>query len=70
MVEYSIMAFKNLSFSIGTGSRELMVYFSFGGLILAVMGYWVKKWTGVIFSILGVLFLYLYFTGFFSRIMG
>jgi hypothetical protein len=51
MVEYSIMAFKNLSFSIGTGSRELMVYFSFGGLILAVMGYWVKKWTGVIFSI-------------------
>jgi len=70
MVEYSIMAFKNFSFSIGTGSPELMVYFSFGGLIVAVMGYWVKKWTGVIISILGVLFLYLYFTGFFSRIMG
>ena len=70
MVEYSIMAFKNLSFSIGTGSRELMVYFSFGGLIIAVMGYWVKKWTGVIISIIGILFLYLYFTGFFSRIMG
>ena len=69
MVEYSIMAFKNLSFSIGTGSSELMVYLSFGGLIVAVMGYWIKKWTGVIIGILPVLFLYCYFSGFFSRIM-
>jgi hypothetical protein len=69
MVEYSIMAFKNFSFSIGTGSPELMVYFSFGALIVAVMGYWTYKWAGVIIGILGVLFFYLYFTGFFSRIL-
>ena len=57
MVEYSIMAFKNFSFSTGTGSPELMVYFSFAGLIVAIIGYWTKKWTGVIIGILGVLFL-------------
>ena len=69
MVEYSIMTFKNFSFSIGSGSSELMVYFSFGALIVAVIGYWTYKWAGVIIGILGVLFLYLYFTGFFSRIL-
>jgi hypothetical protein len=70
MVEYGIMIAKNFSLSSIGGSSELMMYFLFGGIIVVVIGYWIKKWTGVIIGLLGVLFAYLYFSGFFSRIMG
>jgi len=69
LVEYVLIAFKNFSFSIGTGSNDLIVYFLFGGLIVVVIGYWIKKWIGVIIGILGVLFAYLYFSNFFSNNM-
>jgi len=70
MVEYGIMIAKNFSFSSISGSSELMVYFLFGGIVVVVIGYWIKKWTGVILGILSVFFAYLYFSGFFRRIMG
>ena len=69
MIEYAIMMFKDFSFSTGIGSPELLSHFSLGGIILVAIGYWTKKWQGVIFTILAVLFSYCYFTGFFSCIM-
>jgi len=70
MIEYAIMMFKDFSFSAGIGSPELLAHFSLGAIILVVVGYWTKKWQGVIFSILvAILFSYCYFTGFFSSIM-
>ena len=69
MIEYAIITFENFSFSTSIGSPELLAHFSLGGIILVAIGYWTKKWQGVIFSILAVLFSYCYFTGFFSHIM-
>jgi len=69
MIEYAIITFENFSFSTGTGSPELIAHFSLGGIILVVIGYWTYKWAGVIIGILGVLFLYLYFAGFFNHFM-
>ena len=70
MVEYGIMIAKNFSLPLTGGSSELMMYFLFGGIIVIIIGYWIKKWKGVIIGILGVFFAYLYFSGFFRRIMG
>ena len=67
MVEYAITTFKNLSFSIGTVTPEFMAYFSFGGIILVVIGYWTTKWTGVIIS---VSVLFNHYTGILSHLMG
>ena len=70
MVEYVLIAFNNFSSSFRTETNELMVYFLFGGLIVVVIGYWIKKWIGVIIGILGVLFAYFYFSGFFKDVIG
>ena len=70
MVEYAITTFKDLSFSIGTVTPAVMAYFSFGGIILVVIGYWTKRWAGVIISVLVILFLFNHYTGILNRIMG
>ena len=70
MVEYGLMIAKNFSFPLTGGSTELMMYFLFGGIIVMLIGYWIKKWKGVIIGLIGVLFAYLYFSGFFYRIKG
>jgi predicted RND superfamily exporter protein len=70
MVEYGIMVAKNFSFSLSSGSSELIAFFLLGGIVLVVIGYWIKKMTGAILALLIVLFAYLYFAGFFSRIIG
>jgi len=70
MVKYATTIFKDLSFSIGTVTPEVKAYFSFGGIVLVVIGYWTKKWTGVIISVLAVLLLFNHYTGILNRIMG
>jgi len=70
MVEYGILAAKKFSFALSSGSPELIAFFLLGGIVLVFMGYWIKKMTGAIIALLIVLFAYLYFTGFFGRIMG
>ena len=69
MIEYAIVTFQNFSFSTSHISPELIAHFLLFGIVLAVIGYWIKNWTGVIIGILPVLFLYCYFTGFLSSIM-
>jgi hypothetical protein len=69
MIEYAILSMQNFSLSITAGSSETIVYFLFGGIIAATIGYWIKKWIGVTILI-GVLLFYLYNTGFFGRLFG
>ena len=70
MIEYIVISFQNFSLSMGAASPQLMLYFMLAGLVVAVIGYWLYKWIGLIISLLGSLLLFLYFTGFFGRIMG
>ena len=70
MVEYATTIFKHFSFSSGTVTPEVMAIFSFGGIILVVIGYWTKKWTGVIISLLAVIFLYSRYAGILNRTIG
>jgi hypothetical protein len=70
MVEYATTIFKHFSFSSGTVTPEVMASFCFGGIVLVVIGYWTKKWTGVIISVLAVLLLFNHYTGILNRIMG
>jgi predicted RND superfamily exporter protein len=53
---------------INNSHSELLAYFIFGGIVIAVMGYWLKKTMGALIALLIVLFAYLYFTGSFHRI--
>ncbi|MCG6911713.1 MAG: hypothetical protein LJE94_16545 [Deltaproteobacteria bacterium] len=70
MIEYIILSFQNFALSFQGDPQGLLLYFTLGGVVVAVLGFWMKKWTGMILGILGVLLLYLYVTGFFGRTFG
>jgi hypothetical protein len=64
MIEYGMIAFLGLN----STHSELLPYFVFGGIVLVVMGYWVKKIMGALIGLLIVVFAFLYFTGSFHNI--
>ena len=65
MIEYGLMAFKGLN----SAHSDLLPYFAFAGIVLVIVGYWVKKMMGAFIALLSVLFAYLYITGSLSRII-
>ncbi|MDH3838935.1 MAG: hypothetical protein OET57_19500 [Desulfobacteraceae bacterium] len=69
MIEYAIMAFRDISFSLSGQYSVLLPYFIFGAILMGVIGYWIKKSMGAFIALLSVLFAYLYLTGFFDRII-
>jgi hypothetical protein len=69
MVEYAIMAFRDISFSLNSPDSVLWPYFIFGAILMGVMGYWIKKKMGAFIATLSVLLAYLYFAGYFNRII-
>ena len=69
MVEYAIMAFKDFSFSLNSPDSVLWPYFIFGGIVMVVIGYWIKKRMGAFIALLFTVFAYLYFSGSFNRII-
>ena len=56
---------RNSEFSTEAGLK----YFIFGGIVMVVIGYWIKKTMGAFIALLSVLFAYLYFAGSFNRII-
>ena len=69
MIEYAITTFKNFSFSLNGQYSVLLPYFLFGGIVLVLMGYWIRKKIGAFIALLSVLLVYLYFAGSFNRII-
>jgi len=69
MIEYGIISFWNSSFSLNSAQSDFLPYFTFGGIVMVVLGYWVKKKIGAFVALLSVLFAYLYLTGSFNRII-
>jgi hypothetical protein len=69
MIEYAITVFKDFSFSLNGQHSVLLPYFIFGGIVMALIGYWIKKKTGAFIAILSVLFAYLYCAGSLNRII-
>ena len=67
MIEYAITAIGDISFSINGQHSVFLPYFIFGGIVMVVIGYWIKKMTGAFIALISVLFAYLYFAGFFNR---
>ncbi len=69
MIEYAITAFKDISFASNSSDSVLLPYFIFGGIVMVVLGYWIKKTMGAFIATLSVLLAYLYFAGYFNRII-
>jgi hypothetical protein len=69
MIEYAILAFRDISFDLNRSDSELLPYFIFGGIVMVILGYWIKKKMGAFIATLTVLFVYLYFAGYFNRII-
>lgn len=69
MIEYAITAIGDISFSLNGQHSVLLPYFIFGGIIMVVIGYWIKKTLGAFIALLSVLFAYLYFAGSLNRII-
>jgi hypothetical protein len=69
MIEYAITALGDISFSLNGQYSVLLPYFIFGGIVMVVIGYWIKKKMGAFIALLSVLFAYLYLTGTFDRII-
>ena len=69
MIEYAITVFKDFSFSLNGEYSVLLPYFLFGGIVMVLIGYWIKKKTGAFIALLSVLFAYLYFAGSLNRII-
>jgi hypothetical protein len=72
MIEYAITALGDISFSLNSLNGQysvLLPYFIFGGIVMVVIGYWIKKKMGAFIALLSVLFAYLYLTGTFDRII-
>ena len=69
MIEYAIMAFRDISFSLNSPDSVLWPYFIFGGIVMAVIGFWIKKKMGAFIALLLTVFAYLYFSGSFDRII-
>jgi predicted membrane metal-binding protein len=63
MIEYAITAFKDISFSLNGEHSMLLSYFIFGGIVMVLIGYWIKKKMGAFIALLSVLFAYLYCSG-------
>ena len=69
MVEYALMTFKDISISLNGQYSVLLPYFIFGGIVMVVIGYWIKKGMGAFIALLFTVFAYLYFSGSFNRII-
>ena len=69
MIEYAIMTFKNVSFSLNGEHSVLLPYFIFGGIVMVLIGYWIKKKMGAFIALMSVLFAYLYCTGSLNHIV-
>ena len=69
MVEYALMAFKDISISLNGQYSILLPYFIFGGIVMVVIGYWIKKKIGAFIALLLTVFAYLYFSGSFDHII-
>jgi hypothetical protein len=42
MIEYAITALGDISFSLNGQYSVLLPYFIFGGIVMVVIGYWIK----------------------------
>ena len=69
MVEYALMAFKDISISLNGKYSVLLPYFILGGIVMVVIGYWIKKKIGAFIALLLTIFAYLYFSGSFDHII-
>jgi hypothetical protein len=69
MIEYAITVFKDFSFSLNGQHSVLLPYFIFGGIVIVLIGYWIKKKAGAFIAILSVPFAYLYCAGSLNRII-
>ena len=69
MIEYAITAIGDISFSLNGQHSVLLPYFIFGGIVMVLMGYWIKKKMGAFIALLLTVFAYLYFSGSFDRII-
>ena len=69
MIEYAITAIGDISFSLNGQNSVLLPYFIFGGIVMVVIGYWIKKKMGAFIALLLIVFAYIYFSGSFDRII-
>jgi hypothetical protein len=69
MIEYAITAIGDISFSLNGQNSVLLPYFIFAGIVMVVIGYWIKKGMGAFIALLFTVFAYLYFSGSFNRII-
>jgi len=69
MIEYAITAFRNISFATNGPDSGSLPYFILGGFVMVVLGYWIKKTMGAFIAALSVILAYLYFAGYFNRII-
>jgi hypothetical protein len=51
MIEYAITVFKDFSFSLNGQHSVLLPYFIFGGIVIVLIGYWIKKKTGAFIGV-------------------
>jgi hypothetical protein len=69
MIEYAITAIGDISFTTSGQYSVLLPYFIFVGIVMVLIGYWIRKTLGAFIALLSALFAYLYLTGFFDRII-
>jgi len=63
MIEYAIISLKNISFASSSPDSELLPYFILGGIVMVVLGYWIKQTMGAFIAAFSVVLAYLYFAG-------
>jgi type IV secretory pathway TrbD component len=67
MLEYLIISFQNISFALFPGSPEWTLLVLFAGTVAAAIGFWIKRWIGLVLF-LGVILFFLYYSKSFSRL--